>query len=280
MFLILIIQLLDLFFSLSFLRNEQFFYFPPYSIIYKVFFNFATRPSAAIIYFFYFSSPHLKIFGEKKNLKLKIKVLLPKQPFDPSSVAKKHIVVPGQLERFLTVLLEGSLLEPSEKTKRHVHSLGQDILFSISKGSLQPPKHVVLANAVRSLTGNVEIITILNRLGHAISYSKLLEIETSLCMLKLSKSQSISLCLPKYILPHVNTTVAFDNIDRIEETLSGGGTSHCVNGIIVQPKVYGPFLPLEQPPLPKHPKRRSLIDFIEDVHIAAYVPGTAPRDRF
>ena len=80
------------------------------------------------------------------------------------------------------------------------------------------------------------------------------------------------LYLPKNILSNVNTTVAFDNIDRIAEILSGGGTSHCVNGIIVQPKVYGPFL---QPSLPKHPKR-SLIDCIEDVHIAAYVPGTRP----
>jgi len=29
--------------------------------------------------------------------------------------------------------------------------------------------------------------------------------------------------------------LAFDNVDRQEETLSGAGTSHCINGIIVQP---------------------------------------------
>lgn len=35
------------------------------------------------------------------------------------------------------------------------------------------------------------------------------------------------------------TTLAWDNIDRLEETLSGAGTSHRVNGIAVQSKVAG-----------------------------------------
>ena len=43
------------------------------------------------------------------------------------------------------------------------------------------------------------------------------------------------------------TSVSWDNIDRLEATLSGGGTSHRVNGIIVQPKVFGPHLPPKQP---------------------------------
>jgi len=37
--------------------------------------------------------------------------------------------------------------------------------------------------------------------------------------------------------------LARNNIDRLEEALSGSGTSHRVIGIAVQPKVYGP-----QPP--------------------------------
>ena len=40
--------------------------------------------------------------------------------------------------------------------------------------------------------------------------------------------------LPENIRPFVGTTLAWDNIDRLEETLSGGGTSHRVNGIAVQ----------------------------------------------
>ena len=38
-------------------------------------------------------------------------------------------------------------------------------------------------------------------------------------------------------MPCIPTTLAFDNIDRLEETLTGAGTSHRVNGIIIQPEV-------------------------------------------
>ena len=48
-----------------------------------------------------------------------------------------------------------------------------------------------------------------------------------------------SLDLPSNIYPGTNTVLAFDNIDRLEGTLSGGGTSHRVNGIAVQPITYG-----------------------------------------
>ena len=50
--------------------------------------------------------------------------------------------------------------------------------------------------------------------------------------------------------PHIPTTLAFDNIDRIEETLSGAGTSHRVNGILVQPLV-----PTVEPP----PKEQTVV---------------------
>ena len=46
--------------------------------------------------------------------------------------------------------------------------------------------------------------------------------------------------LPGNIHPHTDTILAFDNIDRLENTLSGGGTSHRINGIAVQHAVYGP----------------------------------------
>ena len=51
--------------------------------------------------------------------------------------------------------------------------------------------------------------------------------------------------LPDNIQPHVSTTLAWDNIDHLEETLSGEGTSHRVNGIAVQARHFGPQLPPE-----------------------------------
>lgn len=51
--------------------------------------------------------------------------------------------------------------------------------------------------------------------------------------------------LPDNIQPRVSTTLAWDNIVRLEETLSGEGTSHRVNGIAVKARHFGPQLPPE-----------------------------------
>lgn len=58
-----------------------------------------------------------------------------------------------------------------------------------------------------------------------------------------------SMCIP--------TALAFDNIDRLEETLSGGGTSHRVNGIVIQPMVHTVEAPKEAATMPKQ-KNRSI----------------------
>ena len=42
----------------------------------------------------------------------------------------------------------------------------------------------------------------------------------------------------QHIYSGKNTVLAFDNIDRLEGTLSGGGTSHRVNGIAIQHVTY------------------------------------------
>lgn len=41
---------------------------------------------------------------------------------------------------------------------------------------------------------------------------------------------------------HNDTVLEFGSIDRLESTLSVGGTSHCVNNVAVQHKVCGPHL--------------------------------------
>ena len=76
----------------------------------------------------------------------------------------------------------------------------------------------------------------MNRLGHGCSYTALEEIDTGLCIDKVASIDSDGVPLPKNVHPSVPTVLAFDNIDKQEKSLSGGGTSHRVNGIIVQPK--------------------------------------------
>ena len=63
---------------------------------------------------------------------------------------------------------------------------------------------------------------------------------------------------PASIKPHLFTNLAWDNKDRIEETLSGKGTSHRVNGIAVQPIVFGSNPPPKDLPRIDKRKQRTL----------------------
>lgn len=58
-------------------------------------------------------------------------------------------------------------------------------------------------------------MSILNRYGHGISYSQLEEINTALCMQKMP-----TIATSEVPLPHASTTLAWDNIDRLEETIT------------------------------------------------------------
>jgi hypothetical protein len=111
----------------------------------------------------------------------------------------------------------------------------QDIVSAVTNAQVPTPKHILLPWAIKTLTGNVELIRTLNRLGHSCSYTRLQEIDTALCIEKMNSGGGGKPSLPSGIHPCVPTVLAFDNIDRQEETLSGAGTSHRVNGIIVQP---------------------------------------------
>ena len=80
----------------------------------------------------------------------------------------------------------------------------------------------LLPFTVKFLPENAELVKIINRLGHRVSYSKVLKIETTITHTKLSSSTTL---IPNDIHQHIPTTALYDNIDRLEEALSGYGTT-------------------------------------------------------
>jgi hypothetical protein len=174
------------------------------------------------------------------NLRDELKHANCKQPWppQPDTLDNQYATLPKCLLNFLRLLLTGNLdSQPSSKVQRLIQSFGQDYIYAVSGGTQKTAKHILLPWAVKSLTGNVEVIKFLNRLGHGISYSQLEELDTALCLQKLATADESTVVVPSSIIPCIPTNLAYDNIDRLEETLSGGGTSHRVNGIIVQPRV-------------------------------------------
>ena len=196
------------------------------------------------------------IRAELKKSQAQAKLAWPPQP---QELDKDYLPLTPFLTEFLKTLVAGdSERELSSRVNRFIHSVSQDFMFAVSGGSCTTPKHILLPWAVKTLTGNVEVIKLLNRLGHGISYSKLEEIETALCLKKIETEEEMAVILPSNIYPGVPTTLAFDNIDRLEETLSGSGTSHRVNGIVIQPMVHTVEAPPPAGTMPKQ-KKRSIV---------------------
>ena len=158
-------------------------------------------------------------------------------PPKPSQLSEEEINLPDEVRMFLATLLTGNSKHPEEpwssKVQRLVNSFGQDKVFVVTGGRKKPPKHILLPYAVNTLTNNVELIQILNRCGHGLAYSQIEEFNTAMCLQKKAMNPENTVPFPDNIKPHISTSLAWNNIDRLEETLSGGGTSHRVNGIAI-----------------------------------------------
>ena len=112
---------------------------------------------------------------------------------------------------FLYTLLTGnndsSEGECCQRVQRLIKSFAQDLVFGVTRGRIKPPKQILLSYAVKTLTTNVELVSILNRYGHGISYSQLEEIDTALCTQKMATTIG-EIPLPANIQHHVSTTLA------------------------------------------------------------------------
>ena len=77
-------------------------------------------------------------------------------------------------------LNKGNITTLSERMRHKVVSIAQDIVFIASNGSKLTQKHIALPMTMKGITGSSEVVTLLNRFGHGVSYSKLEQIETAM----------------------------------------------------------------------------------------------------
>eukprot|EP00057_Strongylocentrotus_purpuratus_P019489 XP_011673963.1 PREDICTED: uncharacterized protein LOC105442958 [Strongylocentrotus purpuratus] len=126
---------------------------------------------------------------------------------------------------------DNSRVQVKDAKKSKIVSICQDVMNLASSGRTIMPKHSALAMSVRHLTGSAQLIGLLNGLGHCSSNSQVLEHDTALAQLQIQRGENF---IPPNILPSVHTTLVWDNNDFGEETLSGKGTTHNTNGIILQ----------------------------------------------
>ena len=100
----------------------------------------------------------------------------------------------------------------SAEVCRLVLSQAQDLIHCVSRGRIKTP--------VKNLTGNSELVTIVNVFGHALSYSQIKELETALAEKEIAKEQH-GIIVPSACSMGVPAVFCWDNNDLLKETLSG-----------------------------------------------------------
>ncbi|KAJ8034477.1 hypothetical protein HOLleu_21334 [Holothuria leucospilota] len=104
------------------------------------------------------------------------------------------------------------------------------------------PKHVSMAIALRHLTGSKDLITMLNRMGHCLSYDDVEVMDTSIARELLAKSEALGgVVLPSNIKPGTFVQAAADNNDINEETIDGKATTHATTVVLYQTGNFGPM---------------------------------------
>lgn len=102
------------------------------------------------------------------------------KPTSIQSLKENAPVIPPLTKVFYQTLLGGLAPDPSETTQRKTISMASDAVFGASRGAVKPWKHTALGLGVSPLLGSKTAITILNRLGHAVSYNECKRLETEI----------------------------------------------------------------------------------------------------
>ena len=112
-----------------------------------------------------------------------------------------------------------------------VVSICQDLVYAEAKGKKQTQKALALGMTVRQVSGSTKLVDILHGLGHSVSSSTVCKHDTALASIS---NVSENVIIPRNIHVGRFTTIVWDNNDFSEETLTGKGTTHVVNGIVIQ----------------------------------------------
>ena len=91
-------------------------------------------------------------------------------PPKPDDLFKKEREAPLSVTTFLRYLLQDSHHKTSETTENHIWSFSQDLLHSVSNASFLTAKHILVACAIHTMTGQKIPVEILASLGNCSTY--------------------------------------------------------------------------------------------------------------
>ena len=179
------------------------------------------------------------IFEAAKIIKHEIKEWkgISRRPLDVSDLNEDTVrrLIPNDLYWLLRWII-GPTLDIEDTSlidDKKVLSIAQDIIHCSSNARVKTPKHV-------SLAMSTQIIILLHRVGHCISYDEMKSVDASLAKEVLAQSEEYDTVSPSNISPGSFIQMGPDNDDFNEETIDGKNNTHVTTMVVYQRKPFGP----------------------------------------
>lgn len=129
---------------------------------------------------------------------------------------------------------ENDYIQTTKDDYIKIISICQDIVNAATNGRVLTPKSLAVGLTMRHYTGNKAANNLLSGFGNAASYHTIMKLETAFAA---QQQLQVHDSLPDGFEEGKWTTLVWDNIDFAEETVTGAGTTHYVNGLMVQKKL-------------------------------------------
>ncbi len=213
---------------------------------------------------------------------------------------KAKDIIPESVYNLLKSIIAGPKAENQNCTaeeERKVLSLGQDLVYAVSNGRVITPKHIGVGMTVKHKTNSKYMLNLLNHAGHSVSYSEVQKIDKSIA----NTNKQIAIANDIYIPTNIKKGHGFihgaaDNIDFMEETINGKGTTHATSMVLYQrqtqnenpPAVANVDIPefpgrVETKPIPVFKRRISKDRFVirntQDYHNEAWLTARFPKTK-
>ena len=137
---------------------------------------------------------------------------------------KEKFLIPSQLDLMLHSILQNDQGELQPKGESLKLSFTQNIVYAVTNGRIKTPKNILHPTLIKSLTNNTEIINVINKLGHGVSYTFLMEAHTENAYNTMEQQLENTFILLLDCQKEEYTIYIADNINGKEETLLGNET--------------------------------------------------------
>ena len=117
-------------------------------------------------------------------------------------------------------------IKPMESTtENRILSVGQDLVYGISKGKRWTPKHLGLGSTLHQMTRSKQLVKLFHKAGHIISYRDIMTVDNSLAEFALkSLHKKTGAVVPEGLTHGKYVHFSEDNIDILDSSLDGKNT--------------------------------------------------------